>query len=97
MVEPRRLYDVVTEDEGATVTSPGHDAATGALLLALQALSKRAIVALESCFTLITVALVFWISMPILSATPTINQLIGLGTFSIFVLIANWLVLKRRA
>ena len=97
MAEPRRLYDVVTEETDVAASQPGHDTATSMLLLALQALSKRAVIALESCFTLVTVALVFWISFPILSGVPTINQLAGLCTFSVFVLIANWLVLKRRA
>lgn len=91
----QRRFEVVEDDEethqpqGATQAT-----ATTMLLLALQALSKRAVIALESCFTLITVALVFWVSLAILE-NPTNNQLAGLAIFSIFVLIANYLVLKR--
>ena len=97
MAEPRRLYDVVTDEPEGATSPAGHETATGMLLLALQALSKRTIIALESCFSLITVGLVFIAAYPILTSAPTVNQLIGLGVLSVFVLIANWLVLKRRA
>lgn len=93
MADNVRRFEVVEDDERPAKP----DAATGMLLLALQALSKRAVIALESCFSLITVSLAFVVAYPILTSTPTVNQLIGLGTFSVFVLVANWLVLKRRA
>lgn len=91
-VEPIRRFQVEPDDD-APQKAPGEDA-TKLMLLALASLSKRAIIALESCFSLITVAFTFWLASSILAA-PSTNQLIGLGVFSAFVLIANWLVLKR--
>lgn len=93
MAENVRRFEVVPDDDTPSKSDP----AAGMLLLALQALSKRAILGLESCFSLITVGLVFWAAYPILTASPTVNQLIGLGSFSVFTLIANYLVLRRRA
>jgi len=95
----RGLYEVVHEEDDE-IPQPHRQnavegAATSMLLLALAALSKRTVIALESCFTLITVGLVFWAALSVLNA-PNTNQLVGLGIFSAFVLIANWLVLKRR-
>ena len=71
------------------------DRATGLLLLMLQTMAQRTIMALESCFTLITCALMFWASMSVIQ-NPNTNQLIGLAIFAVFILIANWLVLRRR-
>lgn len=98
MSEPVRLFQVEEDDtaQSAPPKSQGTDRATQALLLALRALSQRAIIALEACFSLVTVSLVFWAAYPILTATPTVNQLVGLGVFSIFILASNYLVLKRR-
>lgn len=98
MSDPVRLFQVEEDETAPAQPKPqGPDRATQALLLALKALSQRAIVCLEACFSLVTVSLVFWAAYPILTATPTINQLIGLGVFSIFILASNYLVLKRRS
>ena len=93
----QRRFEVVQDDEetGVGVAGRTQQAATQMLMMALAALSKRAVIALESMFTLITVGLVFWAALSILE-NPTNNQLAGLAIFSIFVLTANWLVLKRR-
>ena len=93
----QRRFEVVqdNEGEGDGIAARTQSAATQMLMMALAALSKRAVIAVESCFTLITVGLVFWAALSILES-PTNNQLAGLAIFSIFVLIANWLVLKRR-
>jgi hypothetical protein len=61
------------------------EAATKILVVALKALSQRALVALSACFTLLTVASAFalwWRVLP----EPSILQLIGLGIYAIFVL-----------
>ncbi len=71
-----------------------HQAAAGMLALALKALSQRAVVALESCFTLITVTLAFWLWMSI--PEPTTHQLVSMGIFAAFVLAANVIVRKLR-
>ena len=97
MSEPVRLFQVEEDETAQAPPRPqGPDRATQALLLALKALSQRAVIALEACFSLVTVSLVFWAAYPILTAAPTINQLIGLGIFSAFIIISNYLVLKRR-
>ncbi len=95
MADPVRRFEVVGDDEPDQSSPPRNDAATNLMLMALGALSKRAIIALESLFTLITAGFVFWATLGVLPE-PTTHQLIGLGIFSVFVLIANWLVLNRR-
>lgn len=68
-------------------------AATHALLLGLKALSQRTLTALADLFTLITVALVFWLW----AATPHPDQyqIVSLSIFALFVLAANWIVRRR--
>lgn len=65
------------------------------LLLSLKALSQRALVALESLFTLITVALGFWLWSTVMPE-PSVNQLIGLAIFAVFVLAANVIVRRYK-
>lgn len=60
------------------------------LLLSLKALSQRALVALSSLFTLITVGSAFWLWMTI--PHPDVYQLVGLGMYALFVLAANFIV-----
>lgn len=93
MADPAHRFTVVEDEPERGLQEK--DRAVGMVLLALKALSQRTIVALESLFTLITVGLVFWASLAILQQ-PNTHQLIGLGIFSVFVLVANWLVLRRR-
>ena len=86
-----RRFEPVEETE----QTPREDnsAATQALVLALKALSQRALIAVDNLFTLISVCLVFVLfrSFP----TPDTYQLVGLGIFSLFVLAAN--VIARRS
>lgn len=65
---------------------------TGLLMLALQSLGKRFVVALLNLFGLATSLLVFivWRQTP----DPSTNQLIGLGMFALFVLGMN-LICRR--
>ncbi len=84
-----RRFEPVEETE-----PPREDnsAATQALVLALKALSQRALIAVDNLFTLISVCLVFALFKA--NPTPDTYQLIGLGIFSLFVLAAN--VIARR-
>ena len=92
MAEPFR---VVSDDEIETAPPPRHDAAESigieALKLGLSALSQRTVVALSKLFTLLTVASAFalwWRVLP----EPSIQQLVGLSIYAVFLLIVNWLV-----
>ena len=72
----------------------GHgDAGMAMLMMGLKALSQRALIALSSLFTLITVGSCFWLYMSRTSLDP--QQLILCGMYGIFVLAAN--VIVRRA
>lgn len=64
-----------------------------AIALALSALSQRALVALSSLFTLLTVASAFWLWY--VTPEPNTYQLIKLALYAIFVLGANWIVRRR--
>jgi len=64
-----------------------------ALMLGLGALSKRAIIALQSAFVLLATASAFalwWSVMP----SPSILQLVGLSIYALFVLAASVIVRK---
>ena len=65
------------------------------LLLALKALSQRALIALASLFTLLTVGSVFWLCLTL--PEPNLYHLIQIAMYALFVLAANYLVLRRRA
>lgn len=60
------------------------------LLLALKALSQRAIAAIADLFFLFTVASAWWlwVSMP----QPNVLQIISLALYALFVLAANFIV-----
>jgi len=97
MEAPARRFEVIQEDSRPAPPqqsrSPGIE--TDVLLMALRALSQRAVIALWGCFHLITVGFVFWATLSILP-DPSQHQLIGLGIFSAFVLAINWMILRRR-
>lgn len=90
----------VVQDEAEVVQHPAsppkkdHAAETQMLLLALKALSQRALVAasaLVSGAALFSVWLLWYFVLP---TSPSINQLIGVGMFSVFVLSLEWI--RRR-
>ena len=93
MPEPRRGFEVIEGTGDQNQSSEDHSAATAGLILALKALSQRALIAIDNLFTLITVCLVFWLwkSVP----QPDTYQIIQLGIFAVFVLAANVIVRKR--
>jgi hypothetical protein len=70
-----------------------HAAAFTVMMMALATLSKRVLIAVSDLFTLITVGLVFWLYFSI--TNPNLHQLISLGMFSIFILMANWVVRRK--
>ncbi len=94
--KPSQFKLELVEDE--TPSPPPESRADGiaseALVLALKALSQRALVALASLFSLLTVGAVFWLAMSV-SANPSVYQIVTLGIFSAFVLVMNWIVLRR--
>jgi hypothetical protein len=91
-MSPKWQPEVVEEPD----SSPEQEgAAFAGLMLALKALSQRALVALEACFTLVTVLLVWALWWRIIDE-PSTNQIAALSLFAAFVLLANVLVLCRR-
>ena len=92
----RRPFTIVEESdtpEPATSAAPqpDHSAAIEALVLRMQALSQRALIALANLFPLITALTVFWASLAILR-DPTTPQLVGLGMYALFILAINVIV-----
>lgn len=86
---PQPKFEVVDGDEPS---AEDHQVATSLLALSLKALSQRAVVALESLFTLVTVVLVFWLAMSI--SEPNTYQIVWFSIFAVFVLAANVIVRK---
>lgn len=102
MADPRNRLQVVEEIDDLPSAnarpapppeSPGVSIGATALMLGLKALSQRAAVALEGLATLITAGLVFWLWLSI--PNPTVNQLIGMGMFAVFILAINIIARKR--
>ena len=94
MANPAR-FEVVEEPDSSPETSHTETVAFAGLMLALKALSQRAVGALEACFTLVTVLLVWALWWRIIE-DPSTNQIAALSLFAGFVLLANALVLFRR-
>lgn len=86
----------IPEPSPSATAAPGRtetNVATGLLLLALKALSQRAVVALDGLFTLACVASAFalwYVTLP----QPTPGQLTGLGLYGLL-LIAIHLVRRK--
>lgn len=103
MAEPARNFEIV-EDEPDTQPQPatsqsapriGEKLALDVWVMAISALSKRALVALASLFTLLTVGSAFWLWWCI--PDPNTNQIIALSIYALFVLAANWIVRRNNA
>ena len=69
-------------------------AAVAGVMLALKALSQRALIAAADMFCLVTVGSAFWLWTTIPDPNP--HQLTGLGMYATFVLAANLIVRKKR-
>lgn len=83
MVELKAVENFTLEAEESDQSKS--DAAAQMLVLALKALSQRALVALSACFTLLTVGSAFalwWRVLP----DPSVLQLVGLGIYALFLL-----------
>lgn len=91
MADAKPQFTIVEDEPEVAVAKPSPG--TAMLMLGLKALSQRAIAAVADLFMLTTVGLVFWIANSI-SALPSNAQIIMLGVFSTFVLIANFIVRK---
>ena len=90
MAEPFKL-EVVPETDEPSQSS--HDAGFEMLRMGLAALSKRALVALASLFSLLTAASAFWLWF--LTPRPDVYQIVSLTIYSLFILAINYLVRVR--
>jgi hypothetical protein len=92
----RPKFEVV-EDEPLTpaTESEPSTSAVDILLLLLKPLSQKTIIALGNCFSLLTVVSVFWLCLAIIPHDPSIQQLVGLGGYAVFVVAVNLIVRKR--
>ena len=87
MAEPFRIVETETEPKSDPLSSVGLQT----LMLGLKALSQRA---LASLATVSSVGVVFWLYFSI-SKDPSINQLILLAMFSVFVLACVWIIRRK--
>lgn len=91
-----RGFQVIGDEEVAP--KPADTAAlakinTEMLLLALKALSQRALTAITNLFTVVLVASAWWLWTNVLP-NPTTNQLIALGGYALFCLLIE--MVRRR-
>jgi hypothetical protein len=90
-----RKFEIVedpAQDEGQAPSTLS-DLGAQALWLGLQTLSKRALIALDNLFCLLTVfsAFFLWYKIP----NPSIDQIIALSVYAAFVLAANVIVRRK--
>lgn len=93
MADPKRQFELVQEEDPVETRgepSQENNAGLDILLLSLQALSKRAIVALSNMFCLLTVFSVFVLFYNI--PKPDTYQIVALTIYAVFVLAANAIV-----
>ena len=64
-------------------------------LLNLKALSQRALIAVSDAFSMLTGGTVFWLGLSIIPHEPSIQQLVGLGGYSLFVIAINIIVRRK--
>lgn len=91
MAEAKRFEIVEPEDDSPP--SPAHNVAVNTILLALKALSQRALIALDNLFCLLTVFSVFWLWL--LTPDPNAYQIASLTLYALFVLAANIIVRRK--
>jgi hypothetical protein len=93
MVDPKRQFELVQEEDppeaGSTVPETSN-AGLDILLLSLQALSKRTLVALSSLFCLLTVGSVFVLFYN--TPSPSVLQIVSLSIYAVFVAAINIIV-----
>jgi hypothetical protein len=93
MDEPRRAFEVVSDNDVPAAAPAPSKAATGLLVIALKALSQRALAAVTDLFTLLTVASAFWVWCSV--NDPNVLQIIHHSIYGVFVLAANWIVRRK--
>jgi hypothetical protein len=93
MAEAQKLWEVVNEPDEVEPVSAPPPRELGLLLLALKALSQRAITAVTNLFTIITMTGTWWLWYKTPDPNPT--QIVSLSIFAAFVLAANWLVRRK--
>ena len=94
MAQPQ--FEVVEDDPPEqTKSDDGGQAAIDILLLLLKPLSQKTIIALGNLFSLLTVASVFWLCLSIIPHDPSIQQLVGLGGYAVFVVAVNLIVRRK--
>jgi hypothetical protein len=91
MAEMFKLEPVPETEESAE--GGRADAGMAMLMMGLGALSKRALIALASMFSLLTAGSAFWLWF--LTPKPDIYQIVSLTIYSIFILALNFLVRTR--
>ena len=82
--------DIVEQAPADAAPSRKDDAFTGLLALSLKALSQRALIALSSLVDLLLIAAAFVLWLNVM-AEPTVLQLIGVGMYAAFTLLALWM------
>lgn len=87
-VETREVPDEAVPARASQERNQTHEVATKMLLMAIQALSQRFVVALSNLFTLLTAASAFYLWM---MALPEIDvlKIVALSIYSVFVLALN--------
>jgi hypothetical protein len=92
MAQPR--FEVIDDEiETAAVQEPD-SLKLDTVLAGLRALPQKAANAIHSCFVLLTVATVFWLTMMVIGSPSTL-QLTGLAGYAMFILVINWIVKRR--
>lgn len=95
MADPRSRLQIVEETPDPLPSADKTVSVSAeALMLALKALSQRALTALAAMFTLLTVASAWflWWSIP----NPSNTQLISLGFYAAFIIAINVIVRKLK-
>jgi hypothetical protein len=93
MAEPFRIISEDETEKPSRTDRALESVGMQTLLLGLGALSKRAIVALQSLFVLLATASAFTLWWSVLPS-PSVLQLTGLGMYAMFVLAASVIVRK---
>jgi len=93
----RPQFEVIEDEEhnSAQAAEPDTNKALDILLLLLKPLSQKTIIALGNCYSLLTVASVFWLALVIIPNNPSIQQLVGLGGYAAFVIAVNIIVRRK--
>lgn len=93
---------VQENDEQPAPTAPqapqqprAHQLAIDMLQIALRALSQRFVIALASLFTLLTVGSAFYLWL--LTPDPTEKQIVSLTIYSVFIVVINYLNMRRKS